>query len=439
MLQSLHLLVVDADRAEALATERSAKWLLPILHMPDNVRSGPVVRRWMDARGIEGELVGQWIGRVAPTLDAVDWLGIVRARSRRLPPHSGTRWTALVSLASSSSWLPYQEWAVRRVTSSATVPVVDGPFGAIGWMDEVVAWAREAIGVDGSNAIETAPALRATAYDAVLRLETRRGAFFFKGLYGARTAEATLTSRLSQIAPRSFARTVAMTTRANGATWWLMDACPGCPLAAAPTPDRALRVATAYAEVQQNILSDRHLLRSRDLPPLPLSEMHRWARNLLLTGEALPASFDREAGARRLEVASDADRDDVERSWILADFDPRNVLLDDDDVRFIDLSDCSLGPAPLGIATLARRLQLAGASIGSELYEAYERSWSPPLEVGERWRAFELVSLLAESYHAWNRVLLKTERGEVHDAIEPARRALARRLAAALQSSPALT
>src|SRR4051812_3215820 len=45
--------------------------------------------------------------------------------------------------------------------------------------------------------------------------------------------------------------------------------------------------------------------------------------------------------------------------WIPLDLDPANVLLDDDgNVAFIDLDDSYIGPAPLAIASFARRIRV---------------------------------------------------------------------------------
>jgi hypothetical protein len=120
----------------------------------------------------------------------------------------------------------------------------------------------------------------------------------------------------------------------------------------------------------------------------------------------------------------------------MTDLDPRNVLLSaDGDVRFIDLDDSVFGPAPIAVATFTRRLKGVGAAWAPELYRVYERAWTPPLSIADRWPAFELVSTLVECFLDWERVRRKTARGEVFDVLDSARRRIARRLETAARSS----
>src|SRR5437660_6431353 len=104
MQQCLHLLIVDRDRREALATRCGSRWLLPMLCGPERIRAGLLVSCWIAERGLGGAVIGQWLGRVSSTQQAMDWLVIVDARrSARAvaPPHTG--WTPLECLKSSPS------------------------------------------------------------------------------------------------------------------------------------------------------------------------------------------------------------------------------------------------------------------------------------------------------------------------------------------------
>jgi hypothetical protein len=428
---TLHLLLVDVARADALAADCGGRWLLPLLHTSERVRAGTILNQWLARHRLAGHLIGQWVGKAASPHGAMDWLGVIRVNRTRSAA-SSLHWVPLASLASSTSWLPYQQWAIRQVTAASEWPAVSGPFGTVGWLDEAISWADIALGVRRRSAIACAVPLRATPYEVVLQLRTARETVYFKGLAAARAAEATLTIRLAARAPRSFARTIAMTTRPDGTIWWLMEACPGSPLAAAPTPDRATRAVTAYAAVQQRIIEEGEPSLWGDLPRLPMRQMLERASDLLRAGAELDGLPAVEAAARFDELGERIADARAPESWIYADFDPRNVFIDGDEVRFIDLSDCWLGPAPLGVATFVRRMKVSGTPIASDLYDRYEGAWKPRLALSDRWRAFELGSLVAESYLAWNRVLLKTARGEIHDVIAPARRALAGRLIRAL-------
>jgi hypothetical protein len=175
-----------------------------------------------------------------------------------------------------------------------------------------------------------------------------------------------------------------------------------------------------------NAVASGHLA---GLPTLDLSPMAAWATWLLRdTGDRREP--DSTAAVAAIDTAcARVNSADVPHSWMSADFDPTNVLVDGDDVRFIDLDDCAFGPAPIAMSTFATRVHRLGIACAGELYGTYERAWSPALDLAGRWRDFEIVSTLVDSYLGWRRVVMKTQREEISGALEPARIALARRLA----------
>jgi hypothetical protein len=437
MQQSLHLLVVDLERREAVAARYGGKWILPILRTPERARAGPLLLEWASQHGIAGLVAGQWLGCVAPSSDTVDWLAVVDARAK--DPAGGAaslEWRSLASLAASTAWLTYQQWAIGRVLSTSDLPAVVGPFGTMTWTRDVQGWVEEVTGPLPSGTLDAVVPHRVTAYEVVLEFRTTRGPVYFKGLSSDRAFEARLAAKLADIAPKSFARTLALSTRPDRTVWWLMEACPGSTLAACLTCARAAHVAAAYAHIQQrtmNVVEDGRL---GGLVRLELSPMAAWAAALLReTGQQGPSDQCAAAVAAIDDACERASHADVPHSWMSADFDPTNVLIDGDDVRFIDLDDCALGPAPIAVSTFAKRITRLEISCGHELYGNYERAWNPALNVHGRWRDFETVATLVECYHAWGRVKMKTEREEIHGALEPARVALARRLARAVHTA----
>src|SRR5262249_8813198 len=97
--QTLHILIVDTDRGEALATWHGSHWLLPILQTTERARAADVVRKWLSQLGLAGDVVGQWIGRAAPRSGGVDWLLVVRAApSDNSARFANLRWAALGDL-----------------------------------------------------------------------------------------------------------------------------------------------------------------------------------------------------------------------------------------------------------------------------------------------------------------------------------------------------
>jgi hypothetical protein len=109
-------------------------------------------------------------------------------------------------------------------------------------------------------------------------------------------------------------------------------------------------------------------------------------------------------------------------------------MLDDAHVNFIDLDDAMLGPAPLGIATFARRLRASlGGSVGehaavAHMLEVYDRAWTPRLRLSGRLWAVDVVSQVLECQLASRRVEAKTRQGEIYGCEEIAQARLTQTL-----------
>jgi hypothetical protein len=398
MRQALHLLIVDAHRGSALVAAFGSKWLLPVLTCPERRRVDRAVLEWLANRGVKGDVVGQWLGRMSE--DAIDWLVVIRAR-----PDAASQtpliWSRLECLMPASAVASYQGWAVARSVERGRLPSMPGPFGEFNWIDEVDEWIGAAI---GSKPDRLTP-FRVTPHEVVLGADTVRGRVFFKGLTHERSSEARLTQVLSALAPCAFARTLALDTRDDASVWWLTDECRGGRAA-----DPAV-VALALARMQRRVMASAPVLRV--LPRIDLDAAGRWASEIV-DNVACAAAF---AAAIERSVTAV-----VPESWIPMDLDPTNVLVDESGhVSFIDLDDSFLGAVPLAMAVYARRCR------DRSLYAVYEQSWSPPL-AGIDWSAFELAATIFDSWLGWRRATRNTERGEVHGVLEVATARLRERL-----------
>jgi hypothetical protein len=384
MQQMLHLLIVDRDRRAALTATYGSRWLLPVVTCAERARAAPLAARWAEERGAPGDVAGQWLGRV--TEAGIDWLVAVAARPQHMTPPPPLEWTPLDALSSRMSLLDYQQWAIARAVQGDALPSVSGPFGNLSWSEDVRTW----IGGAAESAVSSLTPYRVGAYEVVLGADCVPGRVYFKGLVEERAAEARLTQALAAAAPDSFARTLALERQPDGCAWWLTAACPGRP---GGDPHRA---AQALARVQQRTRTAGH--RSLALRALDLEAAARWAGDLL--GDSRSGAIVRRRCAQAL-------RADVPAAWIPMDLDPANILVDAGHrVRFIDVDDSFLGPAPLAMATLARR------SADPTLYRTYERSWSPPLARLD-WQDFEVAASVVESWLGWTRLRRNIERGEV--------------------------
>jgi hypothetical protein len=427
MQQYLHLLIVNRDRRQGLATVHGSRWLLPIVCCTERTRAGPLAARWIAEHGLAGHVVGQWLGRLSPAHDAMDWLVVVAARPERhgaAPP--GMRWTPLERLKTSNSLLDYQRWALEKAVTD-DVPCVAGPFGSMTWFDEAREWMSVVAGPLTGSPI----CYKATPHEVVVGVAAASGTMYFKGLTGDRVAEATLTSTLARELPQSFAQTLALERRADDSVWWLTAQCPGATLAADPTRERTLRVAAALARIQTHFSGSR-ATRLR-IPDADLAAAEKWVGALVAertdseTAARCDASLARACQAVRLS--------DLPHSWIPLDLDAGNVLIDDESVRFIDLDQSCVGSVPLALSTLLRRLRRADSTSPlwiDAVHRAYERSWTPYLELRERWFELETASLLLECHMSWQKLHQKSERGEVNGALDLAATYTAQRLARAL-------
>ena len=383
MRQLLHLLIVDGGRRAALATTFRGKWLLPVVTCTERARSAPLVARWLVERDLRGDVAGQWLGRV--TENAMDWLVAIAATYGSAIADPAFQWRPLDTLEATAAVVEYQQWAIARAVRHGELPVVSGPFGNLSWPDRARAWIASVTG----SAVESLTPYRVSAHEVVVGAGCANGRVYCKGLTRERAAEARLTRILAAIEPESFARTLALEDRDDGSVWWLTAACNG------RSGENLNRVAAALARIQQRVLAGGV---SREVPRLDLEAAARWASELV--GESRCADA---VGRRCAQVM----RADVPASWIPMDLDPTNVLVDGDNrVRFIDVDDSFLGPAPLAMATLATRCD------DKSLCRTYERSWSPAL-VGLDWIAFETAATVVQSWLGWRRLERHIARGEV--------------------------
>lgn len=381
MRQRLHILVVNCAQRTALAARYGRRWLLPVIDCGEMVRAGPLVARWCAERDVATDVAGQWLGRVDD--ESVDWLMMAPARPGARTDAPSLEWISLDALANRAAVLDYQSWALRRSLERTALPTVDGPFGTLDWPARVRWWME--------HTLELAPVAwtpyRTGAYEAVVGLETPRGRVYFKGLAADRLREPIVTQSFAAVAPESFAHTLAFEHREDGIAWWVTAECPGRPA------NDPVRAAIALARLQCRLQSLAH-----ESPHLPRTDISR-------------DEFTH-----------------LPDSWMPMDLDPSNVLIDGHEVRFIDLDDSFIGPAPQAMAAFARRCRRDTAAA----YRAYEQSWSPPLE-GVDWRGLEDAAMRCQSRIGWIRLVRSVERGELTADPDILRRRIEARLARRLQ------
>ena len=395
MRQILHLLLVDASRGTSLVAHYGTRWLLPVLTGAERARADPLAVGWAAAHGISCDVVGQWLGRI--DAHGTDWLMVLKTLDLRHKVDSQLECTALPALEPARALVEYQGWALAQAIRGGPPPSMPGPFGRFGWLDDVKEWMAPILEPASSTALSH---LRSSPQEVVLRARTSHGDLYFKGLTSERAAEARLTQAMATVIPEHFAPTIALEERADGSVWWLAAACPG----GAATEGH--RVASRLAAIQQRVMG-QPLIR-RQLRKLDVPAALRWGSELLSSS----------ASATQLERQGHcAITARVPESWIPMDLDPTNVLVDGrGTVRFIDLDDSFLGPAPLAMALFAKRTRgLRGFACASSksLYDRYERSWPRRLSDVD-WPAFEVTATLLEAWLGWQRLERNRRSGHVH-------------------------
>jgi hypothetical protein len=397
MRQILHLLVVDASSGTALVSHYGTRWLLPVLTCAERARADPLAVRWAASRGISCDVVGQWLGRV--NAQGLDWLMVLNAAGLPQKADSQLKRTALPTLESTRAVVEYQGWALARALRDGPLPSMRGPFGSFGWLDDVKEWMASILGPVSNTAISH---LRSSPYEVVLRARTTRADLYFKGLTSERAVEARLTQAMAAVLPEHFARTLALDDRADRSVWWAAAACPG------RSATEAHRVASQLAAVQQRVVTQPQI--RQNLRMLDFDAALRWGSELL-SGAACAEQLE-----RRAHVVMTSS---VPESWIPMDLDPTNVLLDGSGtVRFIDLDDSLLGPAPLAMALFAMRargMRAVACTASRSLCETYERSWAPRLGDVD-WPAFEAAATLLVAWLGWQRLERNIRFGQVYAA-----------------------
>jgi hypothetical protein len=370
----------------------------------ERIRAAQVVVRWCEEQRIHGDVAGQWLGRV--TEQSTDWLVAIVGSAPFRVPDKTLEWIPLRALATSDAVVEYQQWALRTAVNGAAEPCVRGPFGNLSWPATVRAWITAATRCEPSAITP----YRVSPHEVVLGVDCACGRVYFKGLVGERTVEPILTQALARIAPDSFAQTLACERREDGSVWWLMTACPGVPAEA----EDAQRAARALATIQQQVIEAG--IEAFPLPRIDFASAREWAITLL--GPA----------ASRLvtDACAHATSTELPHSWIPMDLDPTNVLIDEHGgVRFIDIDDSFVGPAPLAMASFAARCGDRAA------YAIYEQAWAPSRERID-WQRLEVAAAVFQAWLGWNRLQRNVGHGDVHAALDRVEVHIRERLASSI-------
>ena len=250
---------------------------------------------------------------------------------RRSRGDRSTRWRRARRFSSiSSGRSPGRSRAARSRRSRGRLAISRGP-------TQVRAWIEEAVG----SAILALTPYRVGAHEVVLGADCARRTRLLQGT-GRGAGDRGAVDTGARGGGAGVVRANAGAGAARGRHSLVVDG--GCP---GQSGGDAHRAAETLARIQQRVFATA---RRRSWPPSISRPPQRGRASCWASRHA--ADIVRQQCARVTSA-------DVPATWIPMDLDPTNILIDDDDrVRFIDVDDSFLGPAPLAVATLALRWRL---------------------------------------------------------------------------------
>ena len=341
----------------------------------------------------------------------------------RAPRARGGRWVSRAALAARAASAPSAAPRLRRADDRAALAawLARGRRRAAwmrpGWRERALRWAERRVGARAAHVTQ----LRAWEGSSVLRLDTKRGAFYLKAVEPPCEHEPGLTRWLARRFPTRVAPVVAVGSRGH---WLLMRAVAGPSLRNSARLSDWTRAAREYGRLQRALAGSRALPgvlrgRQRDLPWLgrqitPMladpSGLAAGGRARLTRGEIArlrrlaPVLRERCRALARLDVPLALDHGDL---WAV------NVVVGRRGPVFLDWEDAVLGHPFWGVFMLpwshgfwdrwGHRSKAA-----ARVREAYLAGWAGGEGAARYREAFELSGRLASLYHAaiwWHDVL----------------------------------
>jgi hypothetical protein len=377
----------------------------------ERIRAPIAIDKWLRDRALRGFVVGQWAGRIGPTASTIDWLIMVSLDGESPPPFPCS-WFRIDRLCSSDALFEYDGWAIDRVVSNGDVGV-RGPFGTLGWIDEVSAWVSRAAG----GRCEPSTCFRASSHEVVVAYSWRASTLFFKGLAADRTVQAVAEMEAERVACESFPRTIAHERRCDGSIWRLTSRCEGEPLARSLDEITATRTAADVARLQRDLQHDMRL--RTVLPAIDLDCVRQTMASLLARFDARDVPADIDAAFEMMAS--------IDTGWTPMDPDPANVFISGRTLQYFDL-DAHLAPPPLAMGILCQRLERHAARRACRLRERVREAYSDAWQSHVPWAAVETISEIVDLTLGWERVQRNTARGEVSGTLDAIERRIAFRV-----------
>jgi hypothetical protein len=415
LIDSLIIPHPNSSEPRVLLSERAGRWSLPSLTCDER-------HFWQTTQSVNRRLLEKYgIDAVALRCVAIDECsGIERfvyeidtLRIRETPV--GGEWVSLEELPSLVVDPPEDRQRIEHFLSElAGTPVhpLRPAWSRPGWFAGAREWMDCVLRDHGIETMSPPIQVRAWGRSTVLCATTSAGDFYLKAVPPMFTYELSVTNLLSRRFPDAGARVLA-TDSARG--WFLTAELPGKPL---ETIDRRATWESAFRSLAEMQMITATMLdefveagcptRSiRGLRGALTTIVHDDA--LRLAGEPAGLSNDdiemlRSALPRLIDACDELDMFGVPLTIEHGDLHPGNVVVDDDEIRFFDWSDCAISHPFFSLVLYAEdTFGVLPDTVETrlELRDAYLDPWTNLLPGVDLPRAFDLAQVLAPLAYAW--------------------------------------
>lgn len=295
--------------------------------------------------------------------------------------------------------------ALERITAAKNGEI-NGPFGALGWIEELLRWAQEQVRPHGLRLTGEFRQFASRPDSALLRMETDADRLWFKAVGHLNRREYAITLLLSRLFPRFLPTLVAAHPEWHG---WLTREFVASALNISADPSLWKRAARTLAELQteslehvdecaaagcrdvrcQSLLEQVvpflevmvELMREqRRIPPIPLDKC-----DVLRLAAPIKEAIC---------VLSEFEIPDALGHL---DINPGNVLSSQEQCIFLDWADAYVGPPFLTFEylRLCARQACNNPALDSELVKAYSEKWSAHVAPKKILNAYQVSPLVA--------------------------------------------
>lgn len=364
------------------------------------------------------------------------------------PPENGIAWVSIDDDGRKSLTSEADRAALRSAIPSAqgyNSGARNGQFARSGWFGELTSWIEVQLLQHQLKLGKCWTQYNMGPEFCLLRLETNGPALWFKAVGEPNLREYAITITLARLQSPHVPEIIAAHSVWHG---WLMREARGCHLDETSDPQHWKRVACSLAELQVasiSISDDLLAAGCKDLRPVQLANsigpLLDIIRELMAAQTANPPRALTASELRQLDAHLRAACESLQSVGIpdalgQTDFNPGNVLVNNDGASFLDWAEASIGNPFFTLeylVALCQRLRPNGEAWASSIRDAYLVPWRAGYSDEQLRRALRwtpVVAMLAFSVGCpgW-----EAGSGRIHPNVQKLLRSVARRMYAESQ------